>query len=94
MSWKLVIKNITDLYRSINEFKKGYQPRINIIKDENVNLIADPRNVLNRWKNYFNQVLNVHWLHDVRQMDIHVAEPLVSEAGLFEVEIAVGKLKI
>jgi hypothetical protein len=28
-------KNIRDLYRGVNEFKKGYQPRINIIKDEN-----------------------------------------------------------
>jgi hypothetical protein len=27
-------KNIRDLYKSINEFKKGYPPRINIIKDE------------------------------------------------------------
>jgi len=35
-------KNIRDLYRGINEFKKGYQPRINIIKDENGNLLADP----------------------------------------------------
>jgi hypothetical protein len=25
-------KNIRDLYRGINEFMKGYQPRINIIK--------------------------------------------------------------
>jgi hypothetical protein len=31
------IKNIRYLYRGINEFKKGYQPRINIIKDENGN---------------------------------------------------------
>jgi hypothetical protein len=44
-------KNIRDLYRGINEFKKGYQPRISIIKDENGNLLADPQNVLNRWKN-------------------------------------------
>jgi hypothetical protein len=41
-------KNIRDLYRGINEFKKGYQPKINIIKDENGNLLADPQNVLNR----------------------------------------------
>jgi hypothetical protein len=47
-------KNIKDLYRGINEFKKGYQPRINIIKDENGNLLAVPQNVLNRWKNFFN----------------------------------------
>jgi len=63
------------LYRGINEFKKGYQPRINIIKDENGNLLADPQNVLNRWKNFFNQVLNVLWVHDVRQIDIHTADP-------------------
>jgi hypothetical protein len=27
-------KNIRDLYRGINEFKKGYQPRTNLVKDE------------------------------------------------------------
>ena len=27
------IKNIRDLYRGINDFKKGYQPRCNIVKD-------------------------------------------------------------
>jgi hypothetical protein len=75
-------KNIRDLYRGINEFKKGYQPIINIIKDENGNLLADPQNVLNRWKNFFNQVLNVHGVHNVRQMDIQTAEPLVPEPSL------------
>jgi hypothetical protein len=39
-------KNIRDLYRGINEFKKGYQLRINIIKNENGNLLADLQNVL------------------------------------------------
>ena len=28
------IKNIRDLYRGISDFKKGYQPRSNIVKDE------------------------------------------------------------
>jgi hypothetical protein len=73
--------------------KKGYQPRINIIKDENGNLLADPQSVLNTWKNFFKQVLNVHEIHDVRQKDIHTAEPLVPEPSLVEVEIAIGKLK-
>jgi hypothetical protein len=27
-------KNIRDLYRGINEFKKGYQPRTNLVRDE------------------------------------------------------------
>jgi hypothetical protein len=86
-------KNIRELYRGINEFKKGYQPRINIIKDEKGNLLAYPQSVLSRWENFFNQMLNVHGVHDVRQMDIQTAEPLVPEPSLVEVEIAIGKLK-
>jgi hypothetical protein len=50
-------KNIRDLYRGINEFKKGYQPRIDIVKDENGNPLADPQSSLNRWKNFFNQMV-------------------------------------
>jgi hypothetical protein len=34
-------KNIRDLCRGVNEFKKGYQPRTNIVKDENGDLLAD-----------------------------------------------------
>jgi hypothetical protein len=86
-------KNVRDLYRGINEFKKGYQPRVNIIKDENGNLLADPQSVLNRWKIFFNEVLNVHGLLDVMQMDIHTAEPLVPEPSLVEVEIAIEKIE-
>jgi hypothetical protein len=78
-------KNIRDFYRGINEFKKGYQHKINIIEDENGNLLADPQNVLNRWKHFFNQVLNIHGVHDVRQMDIHMAEPLLPEHSLVKV---------
>jgi hypothetical protein len=33
------------------------------------------------------------WGHDVSQMEIHMAEPLVPEPSLFEVEFAIGKLK-
>jgi hypothetical protein len=86
-------ENIRDLYRGINEFKKGYQPRINIIKDEGANLHAHPHSVLNSSKNLFNQELNVHWVHDVKQMNIHMAEPLLPEPSLIEVEIAIEKLE-
>jgi hypothetical protein len=34
-------KNIRDLYRGINEFKRGYQPRSYTVKDENGDLLAD-----------------------------------------------------
>jgi hypothetical protein len=40
-------KNIRDLYRGINDFRRGYQPRWNLVKDKNVALLADFYNILN-----------------------------------------------
>jgi hypothetical protein len=40
---------IRDLFRGINECKRGYQPRSNLVKDENGDLPADSHNILNRW---------------------------------------------
>jgi hypothetical protein len=37
--------------------------------------------------------MNVHRVSDVRQMEIHTAEPLVPEPSPSEVEIAIAKLK-
>jgi hypothetical protein len=46
-----------------------------------------------RWRNYFSQILNVHGVSDVRQVEIHTAEPLVPEPSALEVELAIEKLK-
>ena len=35
------INNIRDFYRGINDVRKGYQPRREIVKDEKVGLVAD-----------------------------------------------------
>jgi hypothetical protein len=80
-------KNIRDLYRSINEFKKAYQPRSNLVKDKNGDLLADSHNILNRWMNYFSQLLYVHRVSDVRQIEIHTAEPSVPEPGPFKAKL-------
>jgi len=81
------------LYRGINDFKKVYQPRTNIVKDENVELVTDSHSILARWKNHFSQLLNVHGVSDVRQTEIHTTEPLVPEPSIYEIEMATGKLK-
>jgi hypothetical protein len=86
-------KNIRDLYRGINEFKKGHQPRTNLVKDERGDLVANPHKILNRWKNYFCQLLNVQRAGGVRQTEMHTAEPFVTEPSSSEVEVAIGKLK-
>jgi len=46
------IKNIRDFYKGINDFKKGYQPRCNIVKDEKGDLVADSHIIVARWRNY------------------------------------------
>jgi len=61
------IKNIRDLYRGINDFKKGYQPRTNIVKEDKGDLVADSHSILARRRNYFSQILNVQGVNDVRQ---------------------------
>jgi hypothetical protein len=38
-------KNIRDLYRGINEFKRGYKSRSNLVKDENGDLLADSNTI-------------------------------------------------
>jgi hypothetical protein len=86
-------KNIKDLYRGKNEFKKVYQPRSNLVNDENCDLLADSNTILNRWKSYFSQLLTVHNVSDVRQIEIHTAEPLVPGPSHLKVEIAIAKLK-
>ena len=40
------MKNIRDLYRDNNDFKKGYQPRTNTVKDEKGDLFADSNSIL------------------------------------------------
>ena len=62
------INNIRDLYRGINDVKKGYQPRTGIVKDEKGVLVADSNSVMARWRNYFFQILNVHGVSEVRQV--------------------------
>jgi hypothetical protein len=62
------------------------------VKDENADLLADSHSVLNRWKTYFSQLLNVY-VSEVRQIDVHMPDPLVPGPGRPEVEIAIAKLK-
>jgi len=40
------IKNIRDLYRGVNDFKKGYMPRTYIVKDEKGDLVTDSHSKL------------------------------------------------
>jgi hypothetical protein len=81
------------LYCSIKAFKKGYQPRTKAVTDEKGDMIADSQSILARWRNHFFQLLNVHGVNDVRQTEVHTAEPIVTQPSASEVEMATEKLK-
>jgi hypothetical protein len=42
-------------------------------QDENCNLLKNCHSILNRWKNYFCQLLNLCGSNDVRQTEMHTA---------------------
>ena len=91
---KLTVRSkIKDFHRGINDFTNGYQPITNIVKDEKGDLVADSHSILNRWRNHFSQLLNVHGVNDVRQTEINTAESPVLDPRAFEVELAIEKLK-
>jgi hypothetical protein len=41
-------KHSRNLYRDINEFKNGYQPRTVLVEDEKGDWLADSHSILNR----------------------------------------------
>jgi hypothetical protein len=84
------IKKITGLYKG---FKKGYQPRTNIVKAEKGDLVTDSPSVLGRWRNHFSQLLKVHEVSDVRQTEILTSEQLLPESSVCEFGMAIEKLK-
>ena len=45
------INNVRDMYRGINDMKKGYQLRTTIVKDENGDKVADSHSIMARWRN-------------------------------------------
>ena len=48
-------------------------------------MLTDPDSILAMWRNSFSQLLNAHGVNDVRQTEIHIAEPLVPKLSAFEV---------
>ena len=53
----------------------------------------DSYNILSRWRNHFSHLLYVHGVNDVRETEIHTAEPQLPEPSVFEIEMVIEKLK-
>jgi hypothetical protein len=79
-------KNVWFLCRGMNVFERGYQPRNNLVMNENGDHLADSHSVLNRCRNYFCQLLNVDNVSDARQTEI----PGIQSTGLLDTDFTVS----
>jgi hypothetical protein len=59
----------------------------------NGDLLASSYNSLNRWKNYFSQLLNVQNVSNNWKVEVHTPEPLVPCSSRLEVKIVIRNLK-
>jgi hypothetical protein len=53
----------------------------------------DSHSILARWGNLFSQMLNVYWVNDIKQTEIHTSEQLLTQSSASEVEMSIGKLR-
>jgi hypothetical protein len=53
-----------------SDFKKGYQPRTNIVRDEKGDSAIDCCSVLSRWRKRFSQPFNIRGVKVVMQTEI------------------------
>ena len=56
-------------------------------------MLTESHDILARWMKHFSQLLNVSGVNDIRQTEIHTAEPLVLDPSALDVELTIEKLK-
>ena len=56
-------------------------------------MVTDSHSILVMWQKHFSQLFSVHGFSDLRQTEIHTAQPVVLELSAFEFEMAIEKIK-
>ena len=85
--------DIQEMYKGINEFKKGYQPRA-CIKRKNVGrVVANTTSILSRWEQFYSHLLNVNQSTNLNVSEIYTVEPDIPEPCVVEAEFAIDNLK-
>ena len=63
-------KNIREMYKGINEFKNGYQPRTYVIEKDDCTIVADTSSILSRQKQFYSNLLNVNQCTNLEESEI------------------------
>ena len=86
-------KKQNDMYKLAKQMKRERKDLENskYIRDENGNILVDERHIMERWKRYFQLLLNEENEYEVEELER--MEGPVEEIKIEEVERAVGKMK-
>ena len=85
--------NSRNFFREITNIRKGFKPQTNILKKANNDLITDPQEVLQTWKEFFENLLNTDVVTASTNKVYQTAEEYVPEPSLEEVKRAINHLK-
>lgn len=83
-------------YRGVNAERKSYQPRVSICKDMNGIIVCEKEAVINRWAEYFENLLNVDSQQDEVSREEDMVQPVESDTeppSLEEVRESILSLK-
>jgi len=82
-------------YQTVNQFREGFQPRLNACKDNNGKLIEGEDKILEHWAGYFKTQFERENSEEEGDGEVFLtAEPLVKEPSQEEMEKAIWNLKI
>jgi hypothetical protein len=83
-------------YRSVLQIKRGYQPKRKACEDKQGKIIEDETEVINRWAEHFEELLNKNDVNidRVSENNKHLtAQPWIEYPTIEEVQDAILKLK-
>ena len=89
--------NSHNLFRMVRELEAGPRKHVNAVKDKNGNILCKNKEVIERWREHFNEHLNREFPHDEAALDtLHHLPVMVEEVENItedEVRDAVARLK-
>jgi hypothetical protein len=73
--------------------KKGFQPRLDICKDKNENVLGDKSQIMKRQVEYFEETLNRTDEQETEKIQYITADIEIESPSLLEVKMAIDKQK-
>ena len=55
------------MYQTVNKFRKGYQPKSNVIEDKGGRLVINPCQRTEIWKECFDELLNTEDMDEINE---------------------------